>query len=75
MANKFVCKNGEKQINLYVRISGSHLFIHALIFAGSQGSCLNIKPLGQVFKHRPRDPASVDAMTQTFVIVILAYFT
>ena len=27
------------------------------------------------FKPRPRDPASVNAMKQTYVIVILAYFT
>ena len=51
------------------------MFFHALTFAGSEGSCLNIKLLGRVFKHRPRDPASVNAMTKTFVIVILAYFT
>ena len=50
-------------------------FIHALIFAGSQGSCLNTRPLGRVLKHRPRDPASVNAMKQTCVIIILAYFT
>ena len=46
-----------------------------LTFAGSRGSCLNARPLGRVFKHRPRDPASVNAMKQTCVIVILAYFT
>ena len=27
------------------------------------------------FQHHPRDPASVNAMKQTCVIVILAYFT
>ena len=51
------------------------MFFHALTFAGSQGSCLNTRPLGRVFKHCPRDPASVNAMKQTCVIVILAYFT
>ena len=51
------------------------MFLHALKFAGSQGSCLKAKPLGPVFKHRPRDPASVNAMKQTCVIVNLAYFT
>ena len=35
---------------------------HALTFAGSRGSCL-------------RDPESVNAMEQTCVIVILAYYT
>ena len=35
---------------------------HALTFARSRGSCL-------------RDQASVDAMEQTCVIVILAYYT
>ena len=51
------------------------MFFHALTFAGSRGSCLNTRPLGLVFKHRPRDPASVNAMKQTCVIVILAYLT
>ena len=50
-------------------------FFHALTFAGSRGSCLTTRPLGRVFKHRPRDPAGVNAMKQTCVIVILAYFT
>ena len=44
-------------------------------YTGSRGSCLNTRPLGRVFKHRPRDPASVNAMKQTCVIDILAYFT
>ena len=51
------------------------MFFHALSFAGSRGSCLNKRPIGRVFKHRPRDPASVNAMKQTCVIVILAYLT
>ena len=51
------------------------MFFHALTFARSRGSCLNTRPLGRVFKHPPRDPASVNAMKQTCVIVILAYFT
>ena len=46
------------------------MFFHALTFAGSKGSCLNTRPLG-----RSRDPASVNAMKQTCVIVILACFT
>ena len=33
-----------------------------------------MRPLGQVFKHRPRDLASVNGMKQTCVIVFLAYF-
>ena len=49
------------------------MFFHALTFAGSRGSCLNTRPLGRVFKLHPRDPASVNAMKQTCVIVILAY--
>ena len=48
-------------------------FFHALTFAGSQGSCLNIRLICRVFKHLPRDPASVNAMKKTCVIVILAY--
>ena len=51
------------------------MFFPALLFAGSRGSCLNPWPLGRVFKYRPRDRASVNAMKQTCVIVILAYFT
>ena len=51
------------------------MFFHALTFAGFRGSCLNTRPLGRVFKHRPRDPASVNAMKQACVFVILAYFT
>ena len=38
-------------------------------------SCLNKRPSGREFTHRPRDQASVNAMKQTCVIVILAYFT
>ena len=51
------------------------MFFHALAFTGSGGSCLNTRPLGRVFKHRPRDMASVYARKQTCVIAILAYFT
>ena len=51
------------------------MYFHALTVVGSRGSCLNTRPLGLVFKHRPRDQASVNAMKQTCVIVILAYFT
>ena len=58
-----------------LQIWGSHMFFHAITFARSRGSCLNKRPIGRVFKHGPRDPASVNAMKQTCVIVILAYFT
>ena len=51
------------------------MFFHALTFAGSRGRSLNMRPLGRVFKHHPKDPASVNAMKQTCVIVILACFT
>ena len=51
------------------------MLFHALTFAGSRGMCLNTKPIGHLLKHVPRDPASVNAMKQTCVIVILAYFT
>ena len=51
------------------------MFFHALTFAGSGGSCLNTRPLGGVLNHLPRDQATVSAMKQTCVIVILAYFT
>ena len=51
------------------------MFFHVLTFAGSEGSCLNTRPLGREFKHHPRDPANVNAMKQRCVIVILANFT
>ena len=51
------------------------MFFHALTFAGSRGCCLNTRPIGRVIKHLPRDPANVNAMKHTCVIVILAYFT
>ena len=50
-------------------------FFHALTFARFRGSCFNTRPTGRVFEHRPCDPASVNAMKQTCVIVILTYFT
>ena len=37
-------------------------------------NCLNTRPIGRVLTHLLRDPASVNAMKQTCVIVILAYF-
>ena len=51
------------------------MFFHALAIAGSRGSCLNTGSIGRVLKHLPRDPTSINAMKQTCVIVILAYFT
>ena len=47
------------------------MFFHALTLAGSRESCLNMRPLGRVFTHRPSESASVNAMKQTCVIVIL----
>ena len=51
------------------------IVFHALTSSGSRGSFLNTRPMGRVFKDLPRDLASVNAMKQTCVIVILAYFT
>ena len=51
------------------------MFLNALTLARSQGSCMNMRPLGCVFKYLQRDPESVNAMKQTCVTVILAYFT
>ena len=56
-------------------LMGSHIFFHALTFAGSRGSCLNMLPIGRVLKHLLRDTESVNAMKQTCVIFILAFFT
>ena len=50
------------------------MILHVLTFAGSQGSCLNIRRLGGVLKHLSRDPDKVNEMKQICVIVILAYF-
>ena len=49
------------------------MFFHAFIFAWSRGNCLNMRQQGLEFKHLPRDPANVNAMKQTYMIVILAY--
>ena len=57
------------------QIQGSHMFFHALTFSGSRRSCLNTRQIGRQLKYLPRDPASVNAMIQTYVIVILGYFT
>ena len=51
------------------------MLFRALTFAGSRESCLDTRPIGRVFKHLPKDPASVNAMKQACVIVIRAYFT
>ena len=51
------------------------MFFHALTFAGSRGCCLKHEADRLSVQHHPRDPASVNAMKQTCVIVILAYFT
>ena len=70
-----ICRTG-----LLFGVSGKHYrdhicFFHALTFAESLGCCLNTRPIGRMFKHLPRDLASVNAMKQTCVIFILAYFT
>ena len=49
------------------------MLFHTLTFAGYRGRCLNTRLIGRVLKHLPRDLASVNAMKQTRVIVILAY--
>ena len=49
------------------------MFFHASTFVGSPNSCLNMKPLGQMFKHLLRDLASVDAMKQACVIIIIMH--
>ena len=74
---QYQCKNYQNHVcsmSTTSNIGIIHVF-HALTFATSQGSCLNTKQIGRVFKHIPRDPASVIAMKQTCVIVFLAYFT
>ena len=51
-----------------------HVFFHALTFAGSRGSCVNMRPQGRVFKLLLRNQANTYAVTQTCVIVILAFY-
>ena len=46
------------------------MFFHALIFSQSRGG-LTTRPMGRVLKPLSRDPASVNAMKQTFVILFL----
>ena len=50
------------------------MFFHALTFSGSRGSCLDTRPPGRVFKLLPRDPANANALKQTCLIVILAFY-
>ena len=38
------------------------MLFQALTFSGSCGSCLNLKPLSQTFKHLKRDPEGVSGM-------------
>ena len=49
-------------------------FFHALTFVGSRG-LFEHKADKPSVQHNPRDPASVNAMKQTCVMAILAYFT
>ena len=51
------------------------MFFHALTFTGSRERCLNRRPSDGAIKYHLRDPASVNAMKQTCVIVILSYLT
>ena len=41
------------------------MFFRALIFVGPRGRSLNMRPLGGVFKHLPRDPAANVKCTET----------
>ena len=50
------------------------MVFHALSFAKSQGSCLKLRPLGQVFKLFLRDMVNVIALKQPSMIVILAFY-
>ena len=50
------------------------MYFHALTFAGPEDAVEHEADRSSVH-HHPRDPASGNAMKQTCVIVILAYFT
>ena len=45
------------------------MFLYALTFAGSRGSCLKTRQIGRVLKHLPRDPAIVNVIKQTCVML------
>ena len=51
------------------------MFFHALTFAGVPRMLFEHEADRPSVQHHPRDPASVNAMKQACVIVILAYFT
>ena len=51
------------------------MFFHALTFAGSPRMLFEHEADRPSIQHHPRDPASANAIKQTCVIVILAYFT
>ena len=53
---------------------GSSMFVHALKFVLSRGSCLNTRRQAEYSNHLSRDPANVDAMKQTWVVTILAFY-
>ena len=40
----------------------NHICFSCIDICRARGSCLDTRPLGQVFKHRPRDPTSFNAM-------------
>ena len=50
------------------------MFFHALTFAGFRGSCLNMRLQAECSDHLTKDPANVNAMKQTWVIAILAFY-
>ena len=56
----FQCKFGWNKVK-YARITITHVCFIAFTLAGSLGRCLNIRPIGLVFKQHPLDPASVNA--------------
>ena len=50
------------------------MLFHAFTFTSLyQACCLNTRLLGQVLKYLLREPANVNAMKQTYVILILAF--
>ena len=59
--------------NSYLALIANSLLRTATGLDGQADPCYRI--IRRVFKHCPRDQASVNAMKQTCVIVILAYFT
>ena len=72
--NKNNTETNALEVLYYRIIHVFFFFFHALTVTGSRGSFLNTRPQGRVFKLLSGDPAKVNVLKQTCVIVILAFY-